>query len=158
VAHGETYYWSNGSGDGSRTFAGFNPKRRVAVVALVNAASGDGVDDIVRRVLDPKGAVDLTIVPRRREVTLPAAALDRVLGTYQYAPDDRITITRGLTGLIATFGFGQLVIYPQSATHFFAKLSNDLLVDFPKSGPGEDPARTLILRQDGKSYVYKRVP
>src|SRR3990167_1683301 len=52
TAHGETYYWSNGSGDGSRCFMGFNPARGVAVVALADAASGGGLDDIGRRVLD----------------------------------------------------------------------------------------------------------
>jgi len=62
VTHGETCYWSHGSSDGSRTFMGFNPARGVAVVALADAASGGGLDDIAWRVLDPLEAVDLKIV------------------------------------------------------------------------------------------------
>jgi hypothetical protein len=89
------------------------------------------------------------------QISKLAAALDRALGTYQYAPDDRIVIRRGLTGLIGTLAPGKLVIYPQSATRFFAKLSDDLLIDFSKSDAGS--AKTPTLRQGGKSYFYKRV-
>ena len=52
-ADGESSYWSDGSGDGSRTFMGVSPARRLAVVALANAATGVGVDDIGERLLDP---------------------------------------------------------------------------------------------------------
>lgn len=154
--HGETYYWSNGSGDGARAFMGFNPARRIGVVAIADAASGAGLDDIARRVLDPQQDVDLKVTPRRREVALPAAALERVLGTYEYAPDDRIQITRGETGLIVTAGNGQLLIVPQSRTRFFSKYGGDILFDFP--GSGGAPSPTLVLRQDGEWFVYRRVP
>lgn len=154
--HDETYYWSHGSGDGARTFMGFNPARGIGVVALADAASGAGLDDIARRVLDPQQAVDLKVIPRPREVALPAAAIDRVLGTYEYAPDDRLAITRGETGLIVTQGGSQLLIAPQSPSRFFSKYGGDLAFDFP--GPAGRPAPTLVLHQDGKSYVYRRVP
>lgn len=155
VMHGETYYWSHGSSDGSRTFMGFNPARGVAVVALADAASGGGLDDIGWRVLDPAEPVDLKIVPRPRTVELPPAAIDRVLGTYRYAPDDEMTITRGVTGLIVTAGPGQFLIQPQSRTRFFAKAGGDLYLDFP--GPESKPAARMMLRQSGKSFVYHRV-
>lgn len=155
VAHGETYYWSNGSSDGSRTFMGFNPARGVAVVALADAASGAGLDDIAWRVLDPKEPVDLKVIPRPRTVELPPAAVDRVLGTYRYAPDDEMTITRGVTGLIVTAGPGQFLIQPQSRTRFFEKAGGDLYVDF--SGPASKPADQMVLHQSGKSFVYHRV-
>jgi CubicO group peptidase (beta-lactamase class C family) len=155
AAHGETYYWSHGSSDGSRTFMGFNPARGVAVVALADAASGGGLDDIAWRVLDPAEPVDIKIVPRPRTVELPPAALDRVLGTYRYAPDDEMTITRGVTGLIVTAGPSQFLIQPQSRTRFFAKGGGDLYLDFP--GPASRPADRMMLHQSGKSFVYQRV-
>lgn len=155
VAHGETYYWSHGSSDGSRTFMGFNPARGVAVVALADAASGGGLDDIAWRVLDPMESVDLKVVPRPRTVELPPAAVDRVLGTYRYAPDDEMTITRGVTGLIVTSGPGQFLIQPQSRTRFFAKAGGDVYLDFP--GPASKPADRMVLHQNGKSFVYHRV-
>lgn len=155
VAHGETYYWSHGSSDGSRTFMGFNPARGVAVVALADAASGGGLDDIGWHVLDPLEPVDLKVVQRPRAVELPPAAIDRVLGTYRYAPDDEVTITRGVTGLIVSAGPGQILIQPQSRTRFFPKAGGDLYLDFP--GPASQPADRLVLHQDGKRFVYQRV-
>jgi CubicO group peptidase (beta-lactamase class C family) len=151
--HGETYYWSNGSGDGSRTFMGFNPARHVAVIALADTASGGGFDDIARRVLDPRQPVDLKVQPWREAISLPEAALNRVIGHYELAPDDRIEISRGMTGLIVTASQGQLVIQPLSQTWYFAP-GTDLLIDFKNAGAG--PASALVLHQDGKRYVYKR--
>lgn len=154
--HGETYYWSHGSGDGARAFMGFNPARRVGVVAIADAASGAGLDDIARRVLDPQQDVDLKVTPRRQELAVPAAALERALGTYEYAADDRIQISRGETGLIVTAGASQLLIVPQSPTRFFSKYGGDILFEFPGSGPA--PSSTLVLHQDGVRFVYRRVP
>lgn len=155
VAHGETYYWSHGSSDGSRTFMGFNPGRGVAVVALADAASGGGMDDIAWRVLDPLEPVDLKVTPRPRAIELSPAAIDRVLGTYRYAPDDEMTITRGVTGLIVTAGPGQFLIQPHSRTRFFAKGGGDLYVDFP--GAASKPAERMVLHENGKRFVYHRV-
>ena len=153
VIKGETFYWSNGSGDGSRTFMGFNPGRRIAIVALADASSAEGLDDIARHVLDPALPVDRTILPVHRQISLPAAALSRLLGTYRYAPDDQFTVTQGLTGLIVGGGGGQFVIYPETPTRFFAKVA-DLEFDFA-GGPG--PAASLVLHQDGQAFTYKRV-
>jgi hypothetical protein len=154
--HGETYYWSNGSADGARSFMGFNPSRRLAVVAIADAASGAGLDDIARRVLDPQQDVDLKVTPRRREAAVPAAALERALGTYEYAADDRIQISRGETGLIVTTGSGQLLIVPQSATRFFSKYGGDFLFEFP--GSASTPSPSLVLHQGSERFVYRRIP
>ena len=45
--------WSSGRADGYRAFMGFDPDARVAVVALTNAATDVGVDDIGWHILDP---------------------------------------------------------------------------------------------------------
>lgn len=155
VAHGETYYWSHGSSDGSRTFMGFNAARGVAVVALADAASGGGLDDIGRRILDPGESVDLKIVPRPRIVDLPSDAVDRVLGTYRYAPDDEMTVTRGATGLIVTAGTSQFLVKPASRTRFVAPDAGDLYLEFP--GPRTARASRMVLHQDGKQWTYARV-
>lgn len=150
----ETYYWSNGSSDGSRTFMGFNPARGVAVVALADAASGGGLDDIGWHVLDPAEPVDMKIVPRPQAIELPPAAIDRVLGTYRHAPNDEMAITRGFTGLIVSDSQGQYVIQPQSRTRFFARGGGDVSVEFP--GPASKPADRAVLHQNGKTFVYQR--
>jgi CubicO group peptidase (beta-lactamase class C family) len=151
-----TYYWSNGSGDGSRTFMGFNPARHIAVVALADAASGEGLDDIARRVLDPAQAVNLKIPAVHHEVQLPSKALDRLLGTYRYAPGDEFTVTRGITGLLLGAGPGQLIIYPEAPGRFFAKVA-DIQIDFDLSADG-GPPKALVLHQDSETFTYKRIP
>lgn len=155
IAHGETYYWSNGSGDGSRTFMGFNPARRVAVVALADAASGQGLDDIGRRVLDAQQVVDTVVRPVPITIALPEEVLGRVMGRYQYAPDDLMEISRGATGLIVTAGTSQLVIQPQSATRYVSRMMPGVAFDF--AGADIGLASALILHQDGQSYVYTRI-
>ena len=67
---GETFYWSDGSGDGSRTFMGFNPARHIAVVALANAATGIGIDDIGTHVIAPGQTVDMHIPKVRHQIAL----------------------------------------------------------------------------------------
>lgn len=155
TVHGETYYWSNGSGDGSRAFMGFNPGRRIAVVALADAASGGGLDDIGRFVLDPQQELDLKITPRPKVVDLPDSVVGQALGVYEYEPGDRMRVSRGATGLIVTTGPSQLVISPSSPTRYFAKASPDLV--FELGDVTADGAQTLTLHQDGKTYIYKRV-
>jgi hypothetical protein len=150
-----TYYWSNGSGDGSRTFMGFNPASHVAVVALADAAGGEGLDDIARRVLDPAQPVNLKIPIVHHEIALPEAALDRVLGTYEFAPDDKISVARATTGLLISAGPSQLIIYPEAPDRFFARVA-DLQFDFTLP-PGGGPPTALVLHQDGQAFTYRRV-
>ena len=53
TSKGVSTMWSSGRADGYRAFMGFDPVARVAVVALTNAATDVGVDDIGWHVLDP---------------------------------------------------------------------------------------------------------
>jgi CubicO group peptidase (beta-lactamase class C family) len=150
----ETFYWSDGSGDGSRTFMGFNPARRIAVVALANAATGVGVDDIGAHVIAPRQPVNMHIPKIHHQITLPGAALDRLLGVYRHAPGDEFPVTRGATGLLVGSGPSQFPIYPESPTRFFAKMA-DVQLEF---AAGSGPPLAVVLQQDGKSFIYKRVP
>ena len=45
--------WKNGSVAGFRAFLGYDAKARIGVVALINAQTVDGVDDIGLHLLDP---------------------------------------------------------------------------------------------------------
>ena len=152
-ADGETFYWSDGSGDGSRTFMGFSPARRLAVVALANAATGVGVDDIGQHLLNPHRTVDLQIPPRHTQIVLPPATLEALTGLYRLAPGDDFRVERGARGLLVGSGPGQFPIYPEAATYFFAKV-NALEFDF--SGV-HDASGFVVLHQDGKMYKYIRV-
>lgn len=154
TTHGQTYYWSNGSSDGSRTFMGFNPEQKAGVVALADAASGEGLDDIGHHFLNPQQTVSTDIVPTPTFVTLPEDVLLRGVGRYEHAPDDIIEISRGHTGLIVSAGYGEFVIRPQAPTIYASKMVPGLTIEFEGADMG--PARSLVIRQDGKTYVYKR--
>lgn len=156
IADGETFYWSDGSGDGSRTFMGFNPRRGIAVVILANASSGEGVDDIGGHVLAPGQAVNLKIPRVHHQINLPAATFDRFVGTYQFAPSDQLVVARGAKGLLVGSGPSQFPIYPEAETRFFAKVA-DLQFEFQVVA-GSERAASVVLQQDGRTSVYRRVP
>lgn len=146
------YYWSNGRADGHRAFMGFNPQTGVGVVAMVDAGSGPGVDDIGRRVLDPNSPIDL--VPRvfHTEISMTAAQLDRYVGTYEYAPDDRLVLTRDGDMLVFQAGSSRLEVRPEGGERFFFPDFDGALLVFALDG------KSVELRQDGQVYVYRRVP
>jgi serine-type D-Ala-D-Ala carboxypeptidase/endopeptidase len=154
LANGETFYWSNGSGDGSRAFMGFNPKRRIAVTALANAATGIGVEDIGAYVIAPGQTVNRQIPKVHHQITLTPEALDRFVGVYRYEPGDEFPVSRGASGLLVGAGTSQFPIYPETPTHFFAKVA-DIELDF---AGGSGPPPWVIFRQDGKPFTYKRLP
>ncbi|MGH9715893.1 MAG: serine hydrolase domain-containing protein [Candidatus Acidiferrales bacterium] len=51
--NGREVFWHNGGTGGYRSFIGFDLQSRVGVVALSNAFTWEGVDDIGRHLLDP---------------------------------------------------------------------------------------------------------
>jgi D-alanyl-D-alanine-carboxypeptidase/D-alanyl-D-alanine-endopeptidase len=53
TANGKTIYWHNGGTGGYRTFMGYDPATSLGVVALSNASTPSGVDDIGHHLLDP---------------------------------------------------------------------------------------------------------
>ncbi|WNZ54176.1 serine hydrolase domain-containing protein [Microbulbifer sp. ANSA003] len=156
TTNGETYYWSNGSSDGSRTFMGFNPVRRAGVVALADTASGEGLDDIGHHFLNPEQTVSTKVVPVPDFITLPEEVLLRGVGRYGHGTDDIVEISRGYTGLIVSAEYGEFVIRPQSSTIYASKMVPGLTIEFEEGDTS--PARSFILRQGGKAYSYKRLP
>src|SRR4030095_16993601 len=71
--------WSSGRADGYRSFMGLDPHARVAVVALTNAATNVGVDDIGWHILDPRVA----IARQHPRIAVPADVLERYVGRYK---------------------------------------------------------------------------
>lgn len=145
------YYWSNGRADGYRTFMGFNPTLGVAVVAFIDASSAGGVDDIGRHVLDPASPIDLTPRVFHVEVPMTAARLDLYAGTYEYEPNDRMVLKRDGDTMICEVSGSRLEVRPEGEGRFF-------FVDVEASLIFNPDRASLELRQDGKAYVYKRIP
>lgn len=151
---GRRLLWSNGNGGGVRSFMGVRPATRTGVVAFVNRRSGVGVDDIGLHVLDPSRPVDLAATPLRVPVALPAEAMDRLVGVYEYEPGDRMTIERDGEGLVLVQGRQRMRLYAETASRLFVQEVNATFA----FEPGAGPAAAFVLTQGGQSYRYVRVP
>lgn len=155
-AGGRTLLWSNGNGGGVRSFMAVDPGRGKAVAAFINRTSSTGVDDIGLHVLDEAQAVDLAARAERAAITLPAATLDRYVGTYEFGPGDSFTVERSGDGLVAIQGQGRLPLSAETATSFFVK-GADVTFEFAEPAADGRPA-VLILHEKDQSYRYRRKP
>jgi serine-type D-Ala-D-Ala carboxypeptidase/endopeptidase len=69
---GQEVVWKNGSVGGYRSFIGFDPNAGVGVVALANAQTAVGADDIGLHLLDQNIPVDLHIpTPHKKSLSPP---------------------------------------------------------------------------------------
>lgn len=153
--HGHEIAWKNGSVGGYRAFLGYDAKARCGVVALTNAQSALGADDIGLHLLDSEIPVDLSIPRPHHEITLAPAILDRYVGRYRYSPSDAISVTRVGNDLVATLATGEkLEFFAEGERDFFAK-SIDVQITFAAS-PNE-PANAAIWHQAGQSQRGERI-
>jgi serine-type D-Ala-D-Ala carboxypeptidase/endopeptidase len=146
-----TMIWSNGRTDGFRAFMGFDPAKRIGVVALANAGTDAGVDDIGQHVLDSR----ITPIRAHKEVAIDPALFDRYVGHYKFDDGNVMTITRLGTRLISQMtDQNPLDIYPEGDRKFFVKLV-EAQITFEDAG--DRPAPALVLHQDGESWRAVRV-
>ncbi|MEZ5894604.1 MAG: serine hydrolase domain-containing protein [Parvularculaceae bacterium] len=149
----ETFAWSNGYVGGFRAFMGYNPRTRTGVIALANAESAFGLDDIGMHILDPEFTVDMDAPVAHTEITLDAAALDRVTGRYVSA-DDAFEIIRKGGAMFCILGTDEIPIFAEAPDRFFLKVVEATLTfDLPASG---GPATGAVWRQNGVDFVYSR--
>lgn len=142
--------WHNGGTGGYRSFAGFDPVRRVGVVVLANSTVS--VDDIGFHVLDST----MALVPPRLAVSLPADSLEAYVGRYQLSPTFIVAITRegGALFLQAT-GQSRFALFASGRNEFFLR-AVDAGISFER-----DPADhvvALILHQNGANQRAARMP
>jgi CubicO group peptidase (beta-lactamase class C family) len=114
---GTEIVWTGGATYGSRSFAGYDPKRRVGVVVLSNYNSGSGIDDIGRHLLNPRIPLDrgAAVKPRARTVsTVPSALVDAYAGRYRFT-DNEVWIVRrdGNRYFIKRSDAAELEIFPE---------------------------------------------
>jgi serine-type D-Ala-D-Ala carboxypeptidase/endopeptidase len=151
--------WHSGGTPGYRSFMGFDPKRRIGVVVLSNAATDSGVDDIGMHVLNPKwpllGSKDLQPPKARRETSVQVDVLERYVGRYDFSTNDWITVTRvGDQLFIGGSGYPNVRFYPESDVAFFSKSFNEQII-FSVDGAGR--ATEALDIGSGESKRYKRV-
>jgi CubicO group peptidase (beta-lactamase class C family) len=154
--HGREIVWKNGSVGGFRAFVGFDRAAHLGVVALINAQTGSGADDIGLHILDPAVTVDLEIPRTHIEITLAPEVLDRFVGRYRYSVTDMISVIRQGDHLYVVMAPGQppLEIYAESANGFFFKVANaQLRFETVKDGH----ATKAIWHQASQDQVGERV-
>lgn len=151
TAHDITTIWSSGRADGYRAFMGFDPRQRVAVVALTNAATNVGVDDIGWHVLDPS----VTLIRQHPRIAVSADVLERYVGRYKFDDGVVMTVVRDQDHLVVQMtGQGPSAIFAAGLREFFPE---DIEAQFVFAESGTTPAQSLVLNQDGQSYQAQRI-
>ena len=146
---GATIFSHDGGTGGHRTFAAFDPGRRVAVIVL--SASAADINDIGRHLLDES----YPLTRERVAITLPPETLDGLLGEYALTPEFHITITReGAQLYLQATGQPRFPIYAESENSFFLRVV-EAQVDFARGPDGK--ATRLTLHQGGASTSGPRV-
>jgi serine-type D-Ala-D-Ala carboxypeptidase/endopeptidase len=153
--------WHNGGTGGFRAFAGCDPKARIGVVVLSNAATASGVDDIGSHLLNPKVPLANPEPPRQRmEIPIDPQLLNHYTGRYQVTPNLILEITRDGDRLFAQ-AFVQLPhnrsgdptaapkfeLFAEGEENFFARVT-DKQIAFETGSKGR--ATSLILYQAGR--------
>jgi len=153
--------WHNGGTGGYRSFIGYNPATRVGVVALANASTAVGTDDIGRHLLDPATPLLPADSPMlkppvvRAEAAVDPSILPRYVGRYRLAPAVFLTVTReGNQLFVQLTGQAAYEIFPESPTRFFLKVV-DAQVTFESDAEGK--ATAVILHQNGRDQRAARV-
>ena len=149
----------NGGTDGYRSFVAFYPKTRIGVVVLSNAWTTAGVDDIGRHLLDPQ--VPLlpaeAFQPPKEHTAIPLdpASFDGYVGSYQFASNNILTVTReGSQAFIQFAGQTKYEIFAESARNYFLKVE-DSQISFEVDSRGR--ATSLVLHRNGLNQQAKRV-
>jgi serine-type D-Ala-D-Ala carboxypeptidase/endopeptidase len=154
TANGKEHIGHNGATGGYRSFMGFDPKAGLGVVALSNAFTMAGVDDIGRHLLDP--SIPLMEPPKEhKQVTVDPKLFDCYIGRYQLRPNFIMTITREGDHLFAqATGQPKFQIFPEGDRDYFLKVV-EAQVTFVTDNDGR--ATELIWHQSGRDHHAKRV-
>ncbi len=141
--------WHNGGTGGFRTFAGFDPEKKIAVVVLTNSSMG--ADDIGFHFLDSK--YELKVI--KKVVSVDPALLRSYAGIYELNPQFKITISLEGEQLQAqATGQERFKIYAETDTKFFLKVVN-AQVEFVKNASGMVDRMNLI--QGGSVQELRRI-
>jgi serine-type D-Ala-D-Ala carboxypeptidase/endopeptidase len=139
--------WHNGASGGYRSYAGFDPVRRVGVVVLSNLVSAN-VDDLGFHLLDE--TFPLQPPPQRHtEIALDSTVLARYVGEYELAPTFHLTVAReGAHLFLQATAQPRFPIFAESDSTFFLKVV-DAELTFRPGG--------LVLHQNGQHMPGRKI-
>ena len=148
--NGLNVVWHNGGTGGYRTFAGFDPDRKIGVVVLTNAMSDN--DDIGFHILDTSSPLDSTRA--QVPVQVPETVLQDYVGEYELAPAFTIVVTREGTRLFGqATGQDRFQMFPRNETEFFLRVV-EARVEFQRDAAGK--VTGMVLYQGGQTIPGKR--
>jgi len=152
---GREIFWKNGSVGGYRSFIGYDAKARIGVLALANAQTAVGVDDIGLHLLDPNLPVDLHVPKVHKQVVISPVILGRYVGRYRFSPTDILTVTREGDRLFGQEpGQDKFELFAEGEHDFFLK-TIDAQVTFESSGAAS--AKIATWHQDGQTQRGDRI-
>lgn len=142
--------WHNGGTGGFRTFAGYEPEKKMAVVILTNSTVG--ADDLGFHLMDES----IPLKKIRKEITVALPLLQSYVGVYEITPQFQLTVTVENGQLMAqATNQPSFNLHAESETKFFLKVV-DAQVEFIKNEKGV--VDKLILFQNGAQQAGIRKP
>lgn len=146
---GNRIFSHDGGTGGHRSFAAFDPARRVAVIVL--SASDADVNDIGRHLMDES----YPITRARVAVTLSPESLEGLVGEYALTPQFQIAVTRDGSQLyLQATGQPRFPLFAESENNFFLRVV-EAQVTFTRGPDGR--ATALTLHQGGATTLGPRV-
>ncbi|MEO8199405.1 MAG: serine hydrolase [Gemmatimonadota bacterium] len=148
--HGLSIVWHNGGTGGYRSFAGFDPVRKIGVVLLTNSSNDS--DDIGFHLMD--SLVPLVASRSTQPIVLPDTVLAQYAGEYTLAPDFSIAVTREGDKIFGqATGQGRFQLYPRDTREFYVRVV-DARVVFLRNDAGT--VTGLMLYQNGKEIPGRK--
>jgi len=152
LAHGREIVGHNGATAGFRSFAGYDPQKRIGVVILSNASTPTGIDDIGFHLLNPNAPLaNLDPLKEHTGIPMDPMLLDHYTGRYQLS-DRILDIMRNgdrLFAQVSAVGGKPIAgpmfeMFPESESVFFVKMTGGR-ISF-ETGP-DGRATSLIMRR-----------
>jgi len=150
------YRWHNGGTGGFGSFAGFDPQSRTAVVVLANTITAQAPETLLgHQLLKLMAGESYASIKLPPSLKLPAATLDRYVGSY--ALGTQLTVTIARQGDYLTYQEQSSSrahrMHAEADTSFYLR-STALQLVFVKGA--QETYDTLVLKQGNKSYTLKR--
>jgi CubicO group peptidase (beta-lactamase class C family) len=143
------YIWHNGGTGGFRSFIGFDPIKKRAVVILTNSTTG--ADDLGFHWLDES----IPLKEIKKPLALTPLALKEYVGVYEINPTFKITITAtGADLFLQATAQPRLSLYAEDRDKFFLKVVQ-AKVTFSRGASGQ--IEKLMLYQEGAELEGKKI-
>ncbi|HLX46530.1 MAG TPA: serine hydrolase [Bryobacteraceae bacterium] len=141
--------------EGFNTNLAYYPDDKLTVVVLSNIAPAPAIGDISAKLAAIAHGDKIRMTSEKKEITVPADALAKYVGTYEMRPGINMWITLSGSQLMTQMsGQGKLPIFAESETMFFPKVV-DADIEFVMDPAGKVTA--LILHQGGRDQKAQRI-